>query len=108
MSEATRWAKLKDQMPLTADMIAAEESAQPHIKLIMSQLRCALTHMTKDDSLRLVKNIALEDSGLEAWRKLNRQYDPVGPLSNSKLLAIVQNPPQSTSMDTLLHALEKW
>ena len=50
--DAMKWARLKDQMPLTADMIAAEESAQPHIKLINSQLHCALTHMTNDDSLR--------------------------------------------------------
>lgn len=88
-----KWARLKYQILLTSDLIAAEESVQPQIKLINSQLHRALTNMTNDDSLRLVRSIALEESGLEPWRKLNRQYDPVDPLSNSKLLAIAQNPP---------------
>ena len=105
---AMKWSRVKDQTPITPTMIQDEEVNQPGLGRIDGQLHCALVHMVRDDSLRVVKNIAYEDSGLEAWRKLNRQYDPVDPLSNSRLLAQVQAPPQATSIDTLLTSLEKW
>ena len=72
------------------------------------QLHVSLTALCKDESLSMVKNALKGDCmGLDAWRRLCKEYDPVNALSNRRLLRKLTHP-QQVSLDNLRKTIEEW
>jgi len=71
-------------------------------------LHYALVSLCKDDAFYMVK-IAVKgpSNGLDAWRRLTREYDPINPSSTRQLLRKIMSPKQS-SLEKLRSALEEW
>ena len=70
--------------------------------------RCSLlTAVTEDQAHKLVRN-AGDGEGLEAWRKLNQESDPITNMRRQNILSLVQDPPRVEDVKCLGPALEDW
>ena len=56
---------------------------------------------------RIVRNSG-EGNGLEAWRRLHSEYDPISPMRRVSILQKVQNPRRCQRVEDLGSALEDW
>ena len=49
-----------------------------------------------------------EGNGVEAWRRLHREYDPISSMRRVAILQHVQNTPRCQRVEDLGSALEDW
>ena len=105
--EILRWAK-ESADPLTHEDIRIKivNEAWPDGAKVNAQLQVALVSLCKDEALTVIKN-SEKNQGLDAWRRLNREYEPNNPQANLRLLKKVLQPAQQ-SIDTLRAAIETW
>ena len=111
--EVLKWAQERYDQNITSK--AVDEALQVHqewgaetLKSLARQLHVSLTALCRDDALSLVKNSEKGPAmGLDAWRRLCKEFDPVNATSNRKLLRRLTHPPQA-SLDTLRRFLEEW
>ena len=73
---------------------------------INAQLQVALVSLCRDEALTIVRN-SNKGFGLDAWRRLCREYEPTTDQANLRLLKRVLQPPQQ-SIDNLRMAIETW
>ena len=73
---------------------------------IDDQIYTALTQLCEGESLDIVKNVGSK-SGLEAWRKLTRRYDPTTVNRRRNLMSSILSP-GSFKVNELLAAIERW
>ena len=107
-----KWAQ--DRYDTRIDNLSLEEAVEKNptwrevILDVSKQLDVALSSMCRDGALSIVKNaLKGESKGLDAWRRLCKEYDPINAMSNRRLLRkIVQ--PQQQSLDNLRQAIEEW
>ena len=60
---------------------------------MFSALYTLLTAFTEDQAHKLVRN-AGDGEGLEAWRKLSQEFDPITNMRRQTILSLVQDPPR--------------
>ena len=106
--KALRWAREVGSASITETDIAQQGSdAQwPELGKINAQLQVALVSLCRDEALTVVRN-SERGQGLDAWRRLNREYEPNNPQANLRLLKKVLQPAQQ-SIDTLRASIETW
>ncbi len=106
--KALRWAREEGGTSITAQDI--EQQCQdvdwPELGKINAQLQVALVSLCRDEALTVVRN-SERGQGLDAWRRLNREYEPNNPQANLRLLKKVLQPAQQ-SIDTLRASIETW
>ena len=66
-----------------------------------------LTAFTTGDANKVVRNWG-SGNGLEAWRRLATEYDPMSSMRRVVILGQVQNPPKCDRIEDLGAALEDW
>ena len=105
--QALEWAR--DQ----TDSIGASEVAQTttdkswdDLSRIDAQLQVALVSLCRDEALTIVRNSA-KGHGLDAWRRMCKEYEPTTDQANLRLLKRVLQPAQQ-SIDGLRTAMETW
>ena len=86
---------------------AIEDNKIIGIEQMITQLYTYLVSFTTGDANRVVRN-AGEGQGLEAWRRLNNEYDPTSSMRRVTILGLVQNPPKCDKVENLGAALEEW
>jgi hypothetical protein len=107
------WAVDQDEI-ITKDMVEAawgdeddhEGDYLPHHEHCNSQLFSALRALTDGESFDIVNNVKA-GNGLEAWRKLNKRFDPSTGGRRLNLLKAIMSPGKS-KMEDLGSCLEKW
>ena len=107
-----KWAS--DQYDRQIDMQMITEATQTHpqwakeMLVLSKQLHVSLVALCRDESLSMVKNACKGDSmGLDAWRRLSKEYDPVNAMSNRRLLRKLTHPEQA-SLENLRKHIEEW
>ena len=73
----------------------------------VGKLYAYLVSFTTDALNRIVRN-SEEGNGLEAWRRLHSEYDPISSMRRVAILQQVQNPPRCQRVEDLGPALEDW
>ena len=104
-AEILDWAKEQND-PITEESIDLDHPDQEEYKDANNQLHVALVNLTKDEPLDIVRNSA-KHMGLDAWRRLCREYNPNNPQSNMRLLKKILHT-QTTELDKLKAAIETW
>ena len=84
----------------------AGEDEIENIDDFVGKLYAYLVSLT-DAPNRIVRNSA-EGNGLEAWRRLHSEYDPISSMRRVAILQQVQKPPQYQRVEDLGSALEDW
>lgn len=74
---------------------------------VFGHLYAYLISFTSGDANKVVRN-AGEGQGLEAWRRLNNEYDPTSSMRRVTILGHVQNPAKCDKIEDLGQALEDW
>ena len=69
-------------------------------------MQVALVSLCRDEALTIVRNSA-KGHGLDAWRRLCKEYEPTNDQANLRLLKKVLQPKQQ-NLDTLRTAIETW
>ena len=107
-AEVLDWAAACDETSLTERRIAnqAEATQNPDMQRINAQLHVALVSLCRDEALTVVKN-SEKSQGCDAWRRLNRAYEPNNPQANLRLLRQIIQPSQ-TNLENLRQAVEAW
>ena len=78
------------------------------IEKLDAQLHVALVSLCRDEALTVVKNSG-KRQGLNAWRRLNSEYEPNNPQANLRLLKRILQPAGApVSLDALRQAIESW
>eukprot|EP00971_Amphidinium_carterae_P014303 282616-Amphidinium_carterae.1 len=105
--DALEWARDETQT-ITEDIVNIKATASSWVDLprINAQLHVALVSLCRDDALTIIRN-ASKAQGLDAWRKLHREFEPNNAQANLRLLKRVLHPSQQT-LDNLRGALETW
>ena len=100
--------KSKRDEVITIAELEDQELEHPEIKKLSDQLHFVLTSLMplKSEQWTIVKNSG-KGNGLDAWRRLNKRYDPNNPQTNMALLSKVLHPPK-TSLERLQQAIESW
>ena len=62
---------------------------------------------TTGEASKVVRNSGT-DNGLEAWRRLAAEYDPMSSMRRVAILGQIQNPPKCDEVEELGAALEDW
>jgi hypothetical protein len=105
---ALEWAK--GFGPSTIDPTVIQQKASDDewhdLERINAQLQVALVSLCRDEALTVVRNSA-KGQGLDAWRRLCREYEPTTDQANLRLLKKVLQPRQQT-IDTLRSSMETW
>ena len=73
----------------------------------VGKLYAYLVSFTTEAPNRIVRN-AGEGNGLEAWRRLHGENDPMSSVRRVPVLQQVQNPPRFQRVEDLGAALEDW
>merc|ERR1712024_244842 len=81
------------------------ESYIPNARDIFAALYTLLTAFSEDQAHKLVRN-AGDGEGLEAWRKLSQEFDPITNMRRQTILSLVQDPPRVEDVKCLDPALE--
>ena len=102
------WAKSYGNSSITSEVILAKASEPgfADIAKLNSQLQVALVSLCRDEALTVVKN-SHKGQGPDAWRRLNREYEPNNPQANRRLLLKILKPPQKP-LDALRAGIETW
>ena len=79
---------------------------KPVIPKINVQLQVALVSLCRDEPLTIVRN-SNKGFGLDAWRRLCREYEPSTEQANFRILRRVLQPAQQ-SLDHLRMSIETW
>ena len=87
--------------------LAAEFNAIGEPEKVFRNLYTYLISFTSGEANRVVRN-AGDGQGLEAWRRLNNEYDPTSATRRVTILGYVQNPPKCEKIEELGQALEDW
>eukprot|EP00971_Amphidinium_carterae_P052761 1038970-Amphidinium_carterae.1 len=85
---------------------AGQESWGVDATTVNRQLHVALVSLCKDEALTVVRN-SVQSSGLDAWRRLVKEYEPNTPQANLRLLRKILQPPQQI-LSNLRPAIENW
>ena len=106
--KALRWAREEGSASITETDIAQQgsDAEWPELGKINAQLQVALVSLCRDEALTVVRN-SERGQGLDAWRRLNREYEPSNPQANLRLLKKALQPAQQ-SIDTLRASIETW
>ena len=106
--KALRWAREEGGSSITSQDIEQQghDFDWPELGKINAQLQVALVSLCRDEALTVVRN-SERGQGLDAWRRLNREYEPNNPQANLRLLKKVLQPAQQ-SIDTLRVSIETW
>ena len=91
---------------VTQEKLDEVQARHPGAGDINKQLHAVLTSLITMDTTAfdIVENTK-RNQGLDAWRKLNRKYDPNKPVSNLRLMQKISRPLQ-VGTDQLLSAIE--
>ena len=73
----------------------------------VGKLYAYFVSFTTDTLNSIVRNSG-EGNGLEAWRRLHSEYDPISSMRRVAILQHVQNPPRCQRVEDLGSALEDW
>ena len=109
-SEVLAWAKDSERAVTAAEIQSAgQENAgwKNQIESINSHLHVALISLLRDEPLTVVRNSA-EGMGLDAWRRLCKEFDPETAPSNLQLLKKILQPKRHSSPENLLTVIENW
>ena len=90
--------------------VFGEQAAEDEIENIddfVGKLYAYPVSFTTDAANRIFRNSG-EGNGLEAWRRLNSEYDPTSSMRRVAILQQVQNPPRCQRVEDLGTALEEW
>ena len=101
------WAK--ESHATIDDTVLREEATRrrwEHADHVNRQLHVALVSLCRDEAMTIVRN-GLKGQGLDAWRKLTKEYDPVTPQANLRLLKRILQPSQQ-SLPNLRSYMESW
>ena len=85
----------------------AGEDELENIDDFVGKLYAYLVSFTTEAPNRIVQNTG-EGNGLEAWRRLHSEYDPISSMRRVAILQQVQNPPRCQRVEDLGSALEDW
>ena len=85
----------------------AGEDEIENIDDFVGKLYAYLVSFSTDAANRIVRNSG-EGNGLEAWRRLNSEYDPTSSMRRVAILQQVQNPPRCQRVEDVGPALEEW
>ena len=107
--EAMRWAEQQrkqlleenlysDERVLAWSAVFSDERNSPTYFIqdaseTFSALYTLLTAFTEDQAHKLVRN-AGDGEGLEAWRKLSQEFDPITNMIRQNMLGLMQDPPR--------------
>ena len=99
-----RWAEDRGGDQITQEVLDTLYLEKPSAEELNRQLHVCLTHLMDGGSkaFEIVKN-SQKHLGLDAWRRLCRQYDPNNPAANMALLKKVLHP-KPVSLDKLMGA----
>jgi len=102
------WAEEHISTEITDDEKVDAVSRFPKIAEVDIQLHTILVTLNdrKTAGFEIVRNTP-RNSGLDAWRRLNKRYDPNNPQSNMHLLRKVMRP-KPAALGALLTAIEDW
>ena len=105
---ALEWARDLDSHPILARDVVEQATAVNWTDLgkINAQLQVALVSLCKDEALTIVRNSA-KGQGLDAWRRLCREYEPTNDAANLRLLRRILQPSQ-VGVDRLRSSMETW
>ena len=104
---AMEWAKGEpNTIGLEEVTVKAREDGWNDLVRLNSQLQVALVSLCRDEALLIIRNSA-KGSGLDAWRRLAREYEPNTEQSNLRLLKRVLQPRRVT-LDQLRATMETW
>ena len=84
----------------------SQEEGWNEMLWLNAQLQIALVSLCRDEALLIIRNSA-KGSGLDAWRRLAREYEPNTEQSNLRLLKRVLQPPR-VGLDQLRATMETW
>ena len=87
--------------------VQADEGEIENVDDFVGKLFAYLVSCTTDAPNRIVRNSG-EGNGLEAWRRLHSEYDPISSMRRVTILQRVQNPPRCQRGEDLGPALEDW
>jgi hypothetical protein len=107
-SQILDWAE-SETKPITRAVMADTALQEPdwdEISELNAQLHVALVSLCSDEALVIVRN-SEKAMGLDAWRRLWREYDPNNAVSNFRLLRSVISPKQVT-IGEVRGAVEEW
>ena len=107
-----RWAQELNEKKCTHgavdDAILENPDWEREIGPLSRQLHVSLTALVRDAALTLVKNSCKgETMGLDAWRRLCKEFDPRSATANRRLLKKLTQPEQS-NLENLRRSLEQW
>ena len=111
LAPALTWAEEYEEAIIDVDVTNAFGDAEdvdfiPDIFDKQQQLYSALQSLVEGEAFDIVNNCS-KGKGLEAWRKINRRYDPSTAGRKRALLKHILNP-ERTKISDLSAALEKW
>merc|ERR1712032_1616779 len=86
--------------------LAEEEVKVPKLEQRIAQIYTYLVSFTTQEANKVVRNSG-QGQGLEAWRRLHREYDPTS-MRRVAVLKQVCNPPKCSKVEELGRALEDW
>ena len=77
-----------------------------HVHLWNARLHAMLVQVTEKEPFDIVQNCG-SGNGFEAWRRLNRRFDPNSGSRRSNLLSSIIKPGRS-KLENVLESLERW
>ena len=105
--QALEWARDHSDPIGTPEITqATSEKSWDDLSRINAQLQVALVSLCRDEALTIVRNSA-KGHGLDAWRRMCKEYEPTTDQANLRLLKRVLQPAQQ-SIDGLRTAMETW
>eukprot|EP00971_Amphidinium_carterae_P205210 4072578-Amphidinium_carterae.1 len=96
---------------VTADLFRQLQVDKPWLMKLSTQLRAIMISLCSDEPLSIVVNSHKGDQGgLEALRRLNDRYDPLGPRAAKTLLSKILGgkPVHVSHLRLNIEELEKW
>ena len=110
--EAFLWAENHEDIPITQEELRHEflepvsGEAIPEILEMDKQVYAAISQLMEGEAEDIVRNTEPK-SGLEAWRKLIKKYDPMASGRRRNLMNQILQPPKC-KIQELQSGLEKW
>ena len=113
MDAVLEWAEEQDTEVTQATLRAAFGPTNPShhevedVEDIDIQLFAILQTLCEKEPFQVVRS-AGKSRGLEAWRKLNRRFDPSTGGRRGAMLRTILSPPKCTKIDNLWQSVESW
>ena len=113
MEPVLEWAEEVDAEVTQAAIRAAFGSVRPShhevedVEEIDVQLYAILQTLCEKEPFQIVRS-AGKSKGLEAWRKLNRRFDPSTGGRRGAMLRTILSPPKCQKIDNLWASVESW